>query len=279
MTNVLTTLNKAATGLTDAAIRKMAPSVFAKHPYQEGNRPMSESYLYIPTIDVVNKLRSEGFIPVNARQQGVRVAGKANYTRHELRFMLPTKAKWEVNDTRPEIVLVNSHDGSSMYRISAGLYRLICSNGMVTFNHDFGTYQVRHTGDILADVIEASYRVIEDVPKIEAKVKEFTSLKLTIAQQAKYTEMALGLRWEKGHSPIEPMQLLEVRRPEDVGNNLWLTYQRTQENLIQGGMVPEKEKKDRNGRKVKSISSIKRDYVLNRDLWQLTEEFAGKHSK
>ncbi|MBV8275090.1 MAG: DUF932 domain-containing protein, partial [Verrucomicrobia bacterium] len=37
----------------------------------------------------------------------------------------------EKNQVRPEVVLVNSHDKSSAYQLHCGLFRLVCTNGMV----------------------------------------------------------------------------------------------------------------------------------------------------
>ena len=106
-------------------IRVAAPSVFAQRPYDA----MSERYRFFPTVHVVEGLMQQGFLPVRAQQSRTRIEGKGEYTKHLLRFRHVSMADSAVASTVPEIVLINSHDGSSAYHLSLGLYRIICTNG------------------------------------------------------------------------------------------------------------------------------------------------------
>jgi hypothetical protein len=126
---------------------------------------------------------------------------------------------------------------------------------------------------VLDGVLEATYKILEDVPMLEDRVQEYQALTLTYDQQKIYAERALGLRWdkdEKGLYPVEPHKLLVQRRRADEGDSLWMTYQKVQENLIKGGQWPD----SRLGRKTRKVVSPLADYKLNRELWQLTEETA-----
>lgn len=261
-------------GLSNDQLIHVAPSIFATEPWQgdEARRGMSSSYDFIPTIQVVEKMREEGLLPVKAMQAKTRIEGKREFTKHIIRFRSP-RMSWKVNDSVPEIVLINSHDGSCSYQVSAGIFRLVCSNGMIIQSHDFGSYYTRHQGNVLDGVIEATYKILEDIPQIESRVNEYQALTLNPEQQKAYVERAIGLRWDKdkdGHFPVDPLQLLRARRTADEGNSLWLTYQRTQENLLKGGMRP----RSFRGKKARSVTSPLTDYKLNRDLWSLTEEIA-----
>jgi hypothetical protein len=90
---------------------------------------MSEKYRFFPTAQVVEGLMQEGFAVVRAQQSRSRIEGKGEYTKHLLRFRHASQAESAVQSTVPEIVLINSHDGSSAYHLSLGLYRVICTNG------------------------------------------------------------------------------------------------------------------------------------------------------
>jgi len=250
------------------------PSIFAQTPWggDATHKGMSTKYDFIPTIQVVEKMRSEGLLPIKAMQAKTRIPGKGEYTRHIIRFRSP-RVDWKVDGSIPEIVLVNSHDGSSTYQLAAGIFRVVCLNGMVVKSHDFGSYATRHQGDILDGVLEATYRIIEDVPMLEDRVQEYQALTLTYDQQKVYAERALGLRWDKdeqGMYPVEPYKLLTQRRRADEGDSLWMTYQKVQENLLKGGQRPDK----RMARKTRKVISPLADYKLNGDLWALTEETA-----
>src|ERR1700760_2255950 len=108
--------------LAEDQIRRIAPSVFAS----EAHESRSARYTYIPTIDVLNGLRKEGFDVYSVSQGRSRVPGKAEFTKHMLRMRHRSFAEQlkEVGDTADEIVLINSHDGTSSYQMMAGLFEL-----------------------------------------------------------------------------------------------------------------------------------------------------------
>jgi len=87
---------------------------------------MSEKYRFFETSHIVEALMQEGFAVVRAQQSRSRIEGKQDFTKHLLRFRHASMADSAVQSTVPEIVLVNSHDGSSSYTLSLGLYRVIC---------------------------------------------------------------------------------------------------------------------------------------------------------
>ncbi len=262
-------------GLTNDQLMHVAPSIFAAEPWggDATHKGVSDRYEFIPTIQVVEKMRSEGLVPIKAMQAKTRIPGKGEYTRHIIRFR-SQQFEWKLNSSIPEIVLVNAHDLSSSYQLSAGIFEMVCANGLIVQSHDFGSYSTRHQGNIMDGVIDATYKIISDLPMLEDRVNQYQSLTLTYDQQKVYAERALGLRWdkdEKGLYPVEPHKLLVQRRRADEGSSLWKIYNKVQENLIKGGQRPD----SRLGRKTRKVVSALADYKLNRDLWQLTEETAN----
>ena len=101
--------------LDDAALKRVAPSIYAETAYSG----MSTRYSFIPTSQVIAALRKEGWQPVRAIQSRVRDEGKKGYQKHMVRFRhvdaLAGNRPLVVGDTHPEVVLVNGHDGSSSY--------------------------------------------------------------------------------------------------------------------------------------------------------------------
>ena len=59
-----------------------------------------------------------------------------------------------------KVVLVNSDNGTSAYHLTAGLFRLVCLNGMVVSDGFAETVKIPHRGDVAPLVIEGSYRVL-----------------------------------------------------------------------------------------------------------------------
>lgn len=249
-------------------MRKLAPSIFAESPWDK----MSSKYQFIPTIQVIDEMQKHGLYPVSVKQSRSRIPGKGNFTKHMVRLRVENPGNWEVGQIIPEIVLVNSHDGTSSYQIGAGLYRLVCKNGMVVNSGELHTVRLRHQGNVIDEVIDATYRVIEDYPKIQYQVKEWIHKPVTFEQQLAYAESALNLRWEPESCPLVPEQLLYTRRVEDNEPTLWNTFQKVQENLIKGGLNGQTSNGRR--RRTRQVKSVSEDIRLNRALWTLTEKMS-----
>ena len=114
--------------ITDDELRAIVPSVFAEAAHES----RSERYAYIPTSQILEGLRGEGFEPVAARQTKSRDVGQREFTKHMIRFRFAAgREERQIGDVFPEVVLVNSHNGTSAYHLTAGLFRLVCLNGMV----------------------------------------------------------------------------------------------------------------------------------------------------
>ena len=93
--------------LSNDQIAQYAPSVLAESAHES----RGERYTFIPTIDVIEGLRREGFQPFEVRQTRVRDQSKREHTKHLVR--LRHESAIVSADEVPEIVLLNSHDGSS----------------------------------------------------------------------------------------------------------------------------------------------------------------------
>jgi hypothetical protein len=265
--SAFTTTTPART-LDDDQLRRSVPSVFATSPWGA----MSGRYRMVPTIDVVGTLRDKGFLPVRAEQSRTRVPGKGEFTCHMLRFrhadyLTPLAVGAEI----PELVLVNSHDGTSAYKFLAGIFRLVCSNGMIVQSSDHGSISVRHSGgsDFRDRVIDATFRIMDDAPRTLARIDAWKAIELTSPQREAFAAAALEL---KDTRAVTPAQLLAPRRAEDRKTDLWTTASVVQEHLLRGG--------DRGraatGRRTttRPVKGVGEDLRLNRALWMLTEKLA-----
>ncbi len=256
--------------LDNTRLQRLAPSIFADAPHAS----VSSRYGFVPTIALVDAFRAEGWLPVRAQQTAVRDESRREHTRHLVRFRR-LQEPLQVGDALAELVLTNSHDTSSAYQLDAGLFRLVCSNGMVCPIGDFGGIRVRHGKHIVDEVIEGSYELIEELPQIAASVDRFRDTGLDGREQGLFAEAALEVRYGEDwarQSPVRPGQLLDARRTDDQGTDLWVTFNRVQENLLKGGLLG----RARSGRRVRTrqVRSVAEDIRLNRALWRLAERFA-----
>jgi Domain of unknown function (DUF932) len=114
--------------ISDEELQRLAPSIFASQPI-EG---VSDRYSFLPTSSILKGMLENGWVPVRVEQQSVRTEARRGFQKHLIRFArLEHLESWEKNQVRPEVVLLNSHDKSNAYQLHCGLFRLICSNGMV----------------------------------------------------------------------------------------------------------------------------------------------------
>jgi len=192
-----------------------------------------------------------------------------------------------VEGTTAEVILVNANDGSSAYKLMAGIYRLICANGMVIMDNKIDDLKVRHGGRAIDDVIEGSYRVLSAAEAQLVAPDEWSKIALTSEMQLAFAESARLIRFGdkdgNADTPIQAHQLLSPRRSEDAGSDLWRTFNRVQENAVRGGLSarrdpvtdPETGRVTR-GRMTttRQIAGIDQDVKVNKALWQLGEEMA-----
>ena len=236
------------------------PSIYATGP----SAKVSEKYGFIPTSVIVHALERSGFVPVKASAARSSLE-RAAFAKHLIRFRHREHMNTQVGDWLPEVVLVNSHDGSSSYQIMAGVYKLVCSNGLVVGN-SFVEARVRHTKNAPDEIVDASFRVIESLPGIADGIESMRAITLESDEREAFAAAALTLRYPD-EAPIRPTQLLSTRRNADTSSDLWTTFNVLQENLLQGG-----QRRAESRRRTHRISSVSEDVRLNRSLWTLAEE-------
>lgn len=270
-------MNRAQFPLTMDAIQQKAPSALATS--QHASR--SDRYQYIPTFEVIKGMEKAGFLPFAAMQSRCRIADKKDFTKHMIRFRHANALSGlRVGDSLAEIVLINSHDGTSAYKLMAGLFRLVCSNGLIVADGMVDSITVRHQGNIVDQVIEGSTRIIHNAPKLIDAVDRWTGLQLTTGEQTAFAEAARTIRFAdaegKTETPITAEMLLRPRRSDDAKPDLWHTMNRVQENVIKGGLSAMGKDKQGHRRRTttREVRGIDQDVKLNKALWQLAERMA-----
>ncbi|OPY72847.1 MAG: hypothetical protein A4E62_00730 [Syntrophorhabdus sp. PtaU1.Bin002] len=261
--------------MTFDQVRAAAPSVFADHPW-EG---VSQRYAFIPTASVVESLIAEGWNITAARQQRVLLQDRKEFTRHMLRFRRDDALTLAVGDVFPEIVLTNSHDRGSAYRMDAGLFRLVCTNGLVVDDATFARLSVRHTGNVLDDVRKGADEIAKELPRIMGEVRDMQTIELAPDERGIFAKAAMSLKFDES-LPVEPFQVLTGRRYGDQKSDLWTTFNVIQENLTKGGLrytLPAHTTEDGirvppRRTRTREVKSIREDTKLNKALWMLAEE-------
>jgi len=217
------------------AIRNAAPSVFTLTPSNE----VSDKYTHIPTEKVIDDMQSLG---------------------------------WGVV---PQILLTNSHDGKNAFTFTAGLFRMICENGLVIADTEFEDVKMRHMGYTFEELQGMIKDMVEKLPlTVESmnKMKEVELEEKTIIELAKDL---LDIRVKNTNNSYKNEAIDEVlttQRKEDEGNGLWEVFNTIQENIINGNFHYNTE--GGKERQARIIKNFKQDLDLNRKMFAKALEYA-----
>ena len=274
-------------GLSEEQMQHNVKSIFAEQAYHA----MSDRYRFYPTIEAVRALKQEGFIVLECSENRARKEDKNGFQKHMLTLIHRDTPRLDrVGDTLFTIRMLNGHDGSSAYKLIPSIIELRCLNGMTasrpasTFGEDTAIepISVRHSKYTIDEVIDASYRVTDAIPRIADSIQEMKAFDMNERDQIAFARAALEYRWaseveqdENGKvlkitstAPVTPEQLLRPRHGEDT-SKLYSTLNVVQEHIIRGG----DRGVNRNGgvTTTREVNSVTENTRLNRALWVLAE--------
>ena len=234
----------------------------------------SAAYAHIPTFRIIEAMQDRGFFPVKAMQARTRVPERRDYAKHIIRFRADMGREIQVNDYVPEIVLTNSHDGGSAYKMFLGIFRLVCSNGLVVGENTVQAISIRHMGAraALDNILGAARDLSDQGGKVIDLIAQWKGRELDGDEIASYAQGAAEIYQGKNPNRADPSRLAYAYRQEDYARDLWTTFNKVQENIIKGRLYTESPAgRYRRGR---AITSIDRGTRINRELWDYTQGFA-----
>jgi hypothetical protein len=210
-------------------------------------------------------MREEGFVVTATNTLKPRVRDP-RVVRHFVRMRHEQHMR-EINGSVPEILVINANDGSSSLRMEAGMFRMVCSNGLIIKSNDIESSRIRHVDVTAERVLQEANRVIKGAQEAARRVDIFKERILNRDEQTKFSVLASAF-WG---GRVMPHSLLESRRPEDNGDDLWRVFNRIQENMIKGGVVG----RSPSGRNTRThgIRAMDNTVKVNMKLWEIAEEF------
>jgi hypothetical protein len=253
--------------ITKEQVLLLAPSVFTK----TGSNNVSSKYSHIPTERVMDDMAALGWSVVDAKE--IKARKNQGFQKHMLIFANPEIIiEGKDGDTVfPRILLTNSHDGKNAFSFQAGLFRLVCSNGLVIADEQFGKMKIRHMGYDFEALQSLINEMVEKLPLTVESMNRFKNKQLTEEQMQKFALEALGLRFDTENKTFNVQDFLTPTRNEDKGNDLWSVFNLVQEKLV-GGMV--EYGSGSKIRKARCIKNFQQDIKLNSDLYELALEYA-----
>ena len=264
------------TYLSKEQIREQAPLVFADAPT---NPDVSNKYLFVNTETIIDDLDKLGWKPVSVAQRKAR--GKSTiFSKHMVSFQNPDikiAGKDGETEAYPRIILTNSHDGMQAFKFSVGIYRLVCSNGLVVADEEFSDFKIKHKGYTFGELRGVVNQAVEDLPNRVEVMNQMQSTILTPEQKSKLALDAMLIRAgikpgtdkasEFNYDEETITDILEPKRSEDEGDDLWKVFNVIQEKITQGDFHAALT--GAKVRKVRKIKSFEKDLEVNKKLFKL----------
>jgi len=260
--------NQIAVMSMETALQK-APGIGAPGPHSR----LSKNYKFISSLELIDHLDKQGWGLVNAKQSTSKNANPiyTTYGTHIMHFAhndLYMKDNRGGIEGRPEIVIIGNSNGDRPLQVEAGIFRLVCSNGLVIKTQDFGSMKERHIKYNQEEVKQIIDQKVTEIEKAVSKINRWSGIEMTDKQRYQFATEALAMRLSSDRQPenYEILDLLQPRRKEDQGKSLWLTYNVCQEGIIKGGF-------SLNNREARAIKNPMTEFNINQDLWTLAEKY------
>ena len=285
-------------GLNDEEIKYLCPVATKKRMVKSEIQKLglSKHYSFVPTMKVVNDLRALGYECVDACQVKARKKSTNGYQKHMLTFENPKYKVDQVKEVEledgttetqvlpateyPQLLLTNSHDGGNSFQLSAGIFRLVCANGLVIQTEDYGSARLVHKGYSFSAVRKLVNDFNVTIDEVLTKITAMKKVELTKEQQIEFVKQAALLRFtaksyneDNIEDVVDLDGLLNVERPEDKGNGLYEVFNRVQESLVKGKyLYASSGKVNAEGtktRKARPIKNFKQSIDVNKKLSEL----------
>jgi hypothetical protein len=275
MNDVMLSFQNSQSYLTKDQLKDKCPLAFAEAPT---NPDVSGKYLFVNTETIVDDLDKLGWKPVQAAQRKSR--GKETiFSKHMVAFQNPDiKIKGsDGDDSFPRIIMTNSHDGMQAFKFSVGIYRLVCSNGLVVADEEFSDFKIKHKGYTFEELRGVVNEAVADLPNRVQVLNEMKNRVLTKEEKSKLALDAMLIR--AGIAPGSEkakkfnyddetiIDILDPKRKEDEGDDLWRVFNVIQEKITQGDFHAALS--GAKVRKVRKIKSFEKDLKVNKELFKL----------
>lgn len=235
---------------------------------------VSDKYKFIPTTKVLDVLADYGWMPHKAMQARTRVEAKQGYQKHAI-ALCNEKLQRELsisNAIAPQILLINSHAGTSSFVMQLAAHVALCSNGVIRASGVSDEIRVRHSGYEDLFIADAAVQLANEVPNMMGEIDAYQSIILTPEERLAFARSAIELRFDGERYAVEPEQMLRSYRSGEQAPTLWNTFNVVQEKVIKGGV--RQRRADRSHIRSRKVSSIDENVKLNKGLWVLQKEMA-----
>lgn len=257
--------------LSKKELKEVCPVIFT----EKASNEVSKHYTHIPTSKVIDDMATLGWGVVDAKSVKARKNSTKGYQKHLVVFRNPDVViNGKDGDTVfPQVLLTNSHDGKNAFTFTAGLFRMICENGLVVSDTQFEDVKMRHMGYSFEELQVKIKDMVEKLPLTVESMNKMKNIELEEEKAVEFAKKALTTRFnekEMKRIKIDIKDILTPVRVEDNGKDLWSIFNVVQEKVIDGDFTYIAGGKVRKARQIKNF---KQDQKVNKELFELALEY------
>ena len=268
------------TALSTERIQQLAPAVFSNTKAER----LTNRYASLNTSELLPIMADYGYFPMQAAQKKNR-KGETQHSSHMLSFAKTYHTEEVIGAVRPEIILYNSHDGSSSVRLFAGCFRFICSNGIVA-GEGFQS-RIYHNARAITGFEDMLRNTVDALPTLMERIEKLRQTKLLYSQAQAMARAGVQTRWNMFNTEELVKQpngvyateatvrdALKVQRNEDDYMDAFTVFNRIQEAVVRGNaFVKSLTEKNNEGimRKARPVNSVSEGIRINSELWDIAD--------
>tara|TARA_R110002110_G_scaffold153514_7_gene346942 strand:+ start:269 stop:1024 length:756 start_codon:yes stop_codon:yes gene_type:complete len=228
----------------------------------------SSRYGHVSTIECLEIFGEENWKPIDVQD----TRGDP-YGIHLVRLRKEGGAFDKNLGTEREAIIFNSHNGKKSLEILGGIFRFVCSNGLVIGDAS-SQFRRRHVGNPDPESMVA--QALDSLDAGVVNADRWRHRDLDISELQTFGRRAAELVYDKDWvtDMLASNLVATTLRIEDLGTDLWRTFNRVQENVLSGGItraLPDDPKKRVS--RTREIKDFARINMINRDLWDLASTF------
>ena len=141
----------------------------------------TDKYNFISTENVLNYFSDKGWNigKDNAGSELITYSKSKTNSGFQSHLIRLRNNDFNINDNYiPEIVIINSHDGSKALRLALGVFRFVCENGLISGN-SLDQYKISHKGFTYEKLELALSSLLGQVDSLNHNIERLSRTHLT----------------------------------------------------------------------------------------------------
>lgn len=233
----------------------------------------SERYVESDDLEIIETMNSLGWFITSYSQAKSHKPEELKYKPYLASYENPDLHMLTTKAGKIKINQLGSKDGTTKLTFDLEFFSKDNSSTYIPSEKTCPSISLKHIGKVRGQVQEIVAELLKSAPKVLEKVARMGRTPFNPIAQNEFAQRAAALRFNGGKYEVSTRDVLQIYKESDLENNLWATFSRVQKTLIMSEDLFMVEKKNLKRRKAKAVVNVKAAVLLNKQLWELAEEY------